>query len=804
MRPAFALILALLAAALAAAGPARAEQRVIPLSNLHDGLERVELSGETDAATLVLVLPPTAPLTQVVLSLVYENGIDVLPERSHLLVGVNGDTVAELPMAAIRGPVTASITLPVEHLRAGANRFTVRQEAQHRVFCNVRGTFDLWSRIDLARSTLRLDSDGAPPAPTLSMLPDLFAASDRAAVPLTIVRSGGTARTDHLGWAAIVAQAYGRALGAKVPRVESWDAAARPDGGAPADPLPAKSVVVGTRNDLAGIVAAPILQQVTGPFLGVFAVPGDPGGFTVVASGRTAAEVDRAVVRLYRTDRPLPSRPTMVVDEAAADPAASPAAADLRQGRYRLRELGLETATHGGYRFRRSFELPLPSDFQAIADSTAVLRLDASFDGELGPAAVVNVLINDRVAGSLGLAERSGNELRHAEINLPMSAFRPGPNRVEIVAELAPDREVDCAYAVRRPVFTLYGSSELEVPAFARLAFVPDLGLTARTGFPLAAGRGDRDGRTRPFDLVVAGDGEGWTGAALTLLARLGQRAGTLLWPVPHVGWVQPTERSALVVGPVGQLPQAALRNDNVTPDWLSRVLEAGTRLTQLASADPGFPEEAQRRVAERLLRLAGKDVDAERDTPAPSGRLAEGTGAASRWARPDSGEPDAAEPSSWRTLLLDLLAPVRRFTVAFMDHVGNDAPTLLDIDGVLPDAALLQIAGPDSSRRVWTVLTGTDGATLERAAARLVAEPSWSEVDGSTALWRSTSGAMRIAHPTSIYATIDDWWDVRNLFLILANLLSQRIGMLFIILLATVLTLAFALHALLRRGRRL
>lgn len=798
------LVLALLLA-LAAWSPALAgDERTIALSNALDGAAQAEMHGEVDELPLVAMVPPMAPLRQVVLTIQYENGIDLLPERSRMLLAVNGEPVAELPLSAFRGPVTASITLPADRIRPGENRITLRQEAQHRAFCNVRGTFDLWSRVHLARSALVLRTDAPPPVPDLAMLPQLLAASDRAEIPLTILRVGAAMRPDHLGWGTLIAQGYALALGERAPRVASIALPAPQPGEAPAVALPGpaapspKAVLVGPRDELAGVLSPGILQTIGGPFLGVYPSGSAPGGFLIVVSGRTVDEVDQAALRFADIHRPLSTQASALV-EASAVPVPSRPDTVLGPGRYRLAQLGVPTVTHTGYRYTGRLDVRLPADYKPVADRTIALRINAAFEGELGRGAVLNLRVNGRMAGAIEVDQRSSGDIRRAEMRLPMNLFRPGGNRIEFQAELPPAQETDCLYAIRKPRFTLFDNSEVEVPTFARLVTLPDLGTTARTGFPFLRSDGMR---AEPFDLIVAGKDEAWYGVALTLVARLAQSAGEVLRAVPSVGWNAPAGRDALIVGPVGSLPQAALGGTQLAPDRLASLLEAGTRMSQaLASGEP-LPDAERRRIVERLrsVRTPARAPNALAGA-APGGMES----SAARWERlaERTVPPPADQPMSLQGMLSRVLELVSWTGSAGVAVANSDLMPVIGGDDFLPDTALLQFAGPGGDRSTWTVLTGTDAAVAERATERLVTAALWADVEGGAALWRSGGGGVADLKPLVTYNILVNPRDLGNVFLIVASNLSQRIDVLFGLLLAAVLLLAVTMHLLLRLGRR-
>lgn len=782
--------LGLVAALLIAAGTAHADERRIPLSNLLDGVERIDLQGETDQVALTAVLPPTAPLGGAVLTIRYENSVDVLPERSRLVVSFNDQAVAELPMTAFRaGPVSASISLSADRLRVGENRIVVTQEAQNRAVCTPRGTYDLWTRIHLSQSSLVLKSDRPIPAPDLAQLRVLLTASDRADQPLSILRVGQAMSRDHLGWGTMIAQAYGRALGERAPRVESGyvrDAADLRAAGA-------KAVLVGTRAEVGDLLPGEIAGRIAGPFLAVLPSGTVPGGFLLVVSGRTPEEVDTAALRLADLDHTtLPAEAATVIDKAPVIPAA----ADVRaEGRVTLGALGFRTVNHLGYRYQDSVHLRLPADFRAVADRAVIARIDGGFEGEYGPGTLLNVRVNDQAAGTIEVDRRSTPKLERAELRLPMRLFRAGDNRVTFEAVLNPVSETECLRSTRRPGFTLRDSTELEIPGFARAVDLPDLGISTRTGFPYL--RPAEPQRKGAFDLIVVGEDEQWRSIAMTLAARLSQGAEAPLRPVPVLGWHDPGARDALIVGPVNQLPNGALAATGVPPGWLTAVLEAGARMSVAEAGGTGLPEVDRRRMIQTLI---GDALPAKR-----------GMGTAN--AGETSGDTRWEAPAGTNSGTDGLMVKARRAIDWLLARLGEseltgpaartgDTIAGLGADGRLPDTALVQFEGLPGAHSTWTVLTGADAANAARATWALTAAPRWSKVSGATVLWRADGGEALTLPASGTYAVISDPANLGNLFLIAATFLSQRIGLLFGLLLVLVTVLAMSLHFLLRAGR--
>jgi len=801
-----------------------ADKRVIPLSNLRDGQPEVTLHGETETVALRAVLPPVVGLSSVVLALTYENGIDILPEKGSMSVYINGSPVADLPLSAFKGPVNASITLPASLMRPGENQIVFQTNAQHRAICTVRGTYDLWARVNLAASSLTLVSDGGVPQPDLAMMRQLLVAADRAREPLAILHPGSEIDADHLGWGAMAAQSYGLLLGDQTPQVTAVPAqppakpAAKPGAsGAPSLetlPLPGgKNVLIGTRDRIAPLLGEARAAAITGPFLAVYPLPASGGGaFVAVASGRTQQEVDLAVMRLADVSRPLPTQSAMIVTDAGP-PAPLPHPPVQAEGRYRLSELGFQTVQHSGYRYAGRFTLTLPTGFAPVSDRSILFHVNAAFEGNLGPGAVLNVRVNGKSAGAIEVDKRSSGVIDNGEMPLPMAMFRPGPNVIEVEAELPPAGGTDCVFAVRRPTFTLLDSSSIEIPGFARLVTLPSLGGFANTAYPYGGLAGGEP--AAPFDLVVVGREPAWFGAAWSLTARLAQRAGDLMAVVPYTGWDGAPDDNALIVGPVAALPQAVFASAPLPADRLAGLLEAGALIAQ-ASARGEPMAAADRRALVDRLRLgwsgsaARPGIARPGAVPSPLGfagtaQAADG-GTQNRWQRMAGEVKDASSASGgW---VPDWARRVMAAAARYVNHwTVEDAPVdvvaLTENADQLPEAALLQYRAPGTDPLTWTLLTASDPRSIDRAMRSLGEAGLWDKLRGGGALWSSAAPAVTTLEASRPYQIILNPFDIGNLILILARNLSQRIELLFALLLGTAVVLTVSMRLLLKHGHQ-
>jgi len=766
----------------ASVGPVlAAEERRFSLSGAGDGGERMELRGEEAVATFDVVVPPVGDVVGATVTLRWENGVDALPEASRLTLTVNDQPVAELPMTAFRGaPLSASIIIPTERVRVGVNRIVLRQDAVNRAACRPSGAFDLWTRVDLSKSALVLNVEGKPPAPDLSRLDVLWAAADTADEPLIVATTGTEVRSDHLGWGALIASAYGRSLGRRAPSVT----VAAVERGAPLRVPGPKTVLVGPVGELAGVVPREALDRVAGPHLAMLSLE---GGTVALVTGRTPDEVDTATRRLADRARSLPAETWMNVDPAYRP--ASAAETPTTPRRVTLAELGLASFEHTGFRHSAGVDVTLPADYTAVADRVATARVDGAFDGELGPGAKLTIFVNDRAAGVLEMDRRSTTRLERTEIRLPMTFFRGGLNRVVFEAEMPPRDEGDCLRNVRKPRFVLRDTTSLEFAGFARVLDLPDLGVTARTGAPYVSTD------DRAFDLIVSDGDPRWRGAALTLIARVARVSPNAPRVVPHIGRRDPGPRNALIVGPVDSLPNSALNVEGLGAGRLAALLDAGARVQAAGTA---LPEDERRRLIARAL-------GSPTDRPGETGAAA----ADSRWERAASDAAGSApgtvgEAAGVARRVLNIIVDRSRRIVdgGETGERGDDPAALITGGRVVPEAALLQFEGEAGTGVTRTVLTALDGPTIERATRRLVGAAIWDRVGGAVTLWRDGDEPPIVLRASRAYRLIETPGDIGNMMLITATYLSSRVEILFGLLLVFVVVLAIAAHLLLRGGR--
>ncbi|URK88482.1 cellulose biosynthesis cyclic di-GMP-binding regulatory protein BcsB [Rhizobium sp. RCAM05350] len=211
---------------------------------------------------------------------------------------------------------------------------------------------------------------------------------------------------------------------------------------------------------------------------------------------------------------------------------------------YTLADTGYETRVFSGRLSRTGINMVMPADFYPADYATIGLKLSAATSPGLKRTAQFLVRVNDRVVTSYPFRNTAGEQFDGKLIELPLRAFRPGNNKVELLAELPVDADETCAPEARddaTPRFILLQDTKIEIPALARIGRLPDIGALAGTAYPYADGR--------PFDIFVERPDAQSAGAALTMLSRLALAARNPLNADIRLGAASPSgDRNALVI----------------------------------------------------------------------------------------------------------------------------------------------------------------------------------------------------------------------------------------------------------------
>jgi hypothetical protein len=728
----------------------------------------LRLTGEVDFTIVTAYLSASEAARPAVFSIGIVNSVLVMPEASRLRVVINGRVVTDMQINSPGRAGRQETPLPAGLLRAGANTIRFEATQRHRVDCSLRATYELWTLL-VPSLTGFIFQGGAVPVGGLGDLPAI-GVDDSGATRINIVPVGptGPERLSRIAAAVSAASVFGRF---EHPVAKIVDPAAR------LELRPGNlTLIVGTAAAVRAVTEIAAGEAATRP---VVALMPDPRTQvpTLVISGPTAEDVDRALARLA-----VQAERSAVEDPNRRFPWRSPDVPVFRGGeQMSLAELGLQTTEFSGRRFQTHFDVGLPSDFYAAAYGEANLLLDAAFTPEVRAGSTIDIYVNQALAVTVNITSQDGGLYDQRQVKIPLRNFRPGPNRVHIEANLITDADERCLPGATMPGrdrFVMFSSSIFRVPPFARFGELPNLAAFAAGAFPYRDGGDDGDGTGgggQPILVYLAGEGPSSIGAAATLLARMSVSTGA---PLPNrflSNAVQLEGQSALVVGAAPDLDPQILDAAGLTNVVRGAWSTAGT-LGGGGAASAATPDEYESVLARlRALRLG---LEPEGSVPRIPDRTAPPP--------PDPGGPSSEVYERWRTGVggTGVSDVVQQFTDWMRESFGL---TLDMLHLAVPENRTVRLAprttvviaqakGPGAATTTWTIATAPSGPLLASGVEGITAPQTWFTMDGSVAAYQETSGLVQDFFPGERYHVQTVPFSFQNARLIAANWFSINV----------------------------
>ena len=487
--------------------------------------------------------------------LTYRSSASVLPDISFLVFTINDVVVGRSGIASPANVKPIEFDIPPDVLKRGFNAVKISVEQRHRVDCSLDATYELFTQILPATSGFLVGDEADRSQIDLSDLAALRPRTD-GALPVEVVLEGRM-KPQRVDRVLLAAQAIAMIGQFQMPVVYF---------GADRNSNAGVRLLVGTELEIASLIDRP---EGRSPMVGptTFLLPSRLNGApTLVVSGPTEEDVTVAVGLLAALAK-VPMIGTASGMRGAQNLGGLPVSGGER---IRLSDLGFSSVEFSGRFFRLSVDIAMPADFLAADYGKLTIDLAGGYAAGLNADAQVRVEVNGRNGANVALPNSSGDVFRHNEIYVPLGMLRPGPNRIEILAQLPNQSDVACDTA--GPVdkdakrFLLLSSTEIRFPAIARLGRTPDLTLTAAGGFPYTAAASPR--------LVVPTPDRESLSAAATLAVRLAVAARDLI-PFTFT-LARPAEAAdhTLIVAPAQALDPELMKTIGLDPDAVRRVWE--------------------------------------------------------------------------------------------------------------------------------------------------------------------------------------------------------------------------------------
>lgn len=548
--------------------------RVTILRHLANNVQGYRLVGETGSSEWPIYLTEKQARRRLQFQLGYLSAISVMPEASRLTLLINDQPVGATAITAVQTVKTVAFDIPPSLLRAGFNSVRIAAEQRHRVDCSLEATRELWTQIDPTRTGLVVDEADAE----IDAIADLGAlpTDEQGALPLRAVVAAhpATKDLDRMLRVVQIISIIGRF---EQPVV---------DAGALAGGRYGANLLVGTAAELSAIVGPQMVGVVGKPR--AFVLPATPERrTTIVVTGANAQQVDEAIKQFLVAAGPKGA----VAGLRAA--LAFPGYRVEGGQRIRLGDIGVKSAEFDGRLFRVAFNIVMPSDFYPADYGRATVRVAGGYAPGLAAKAQLVMNVNERTAVTLPLLRSSGEVFKDNPLPVPLGFLRPGLNRIEIEAHVPAPADEKCETFAMRDApnrFLFLDSTEIDIPAIARVGRLPDLAVTATGAFPFSTS-------LRRSKLYMPRQDAKTIGAAATFVAHLAVVAGR---PIDFEITLTPPLASrspTLAVAPYDALAPELLRKLDMPIDDLARVWgeKIGAESPGVESEKEAGPDEAAR-----------------------------------------------------------------------------------------------------------------------------------------------------------------------------------------------------------------
>ncbi|MCB1230112.1 MAG: cellulose biosynthesis cyclic di-GMP-binding regulatory protein BcsB [Verrucomicrobiae bacterium] len=291
-----------------------------PLSDFVNSAEPISLEGSRSGIDLEIPLNPRIELVGGEVEIDYLHAVGIRSDRSRLRVRWDDREIASGRIGGLRREGRLSGRLPSDE--PSVDRYRLRISAEQRndgsadaLLDSDEAEIEPWTQVDPAKSWIALDYRLRPLKPRLDEVRTLVDQRLWNQYTLTVVTAPIYATGQaHLKWGARAVQRIALWHGDR-PLSVRHDDRLSPVG---------DELVIGTRDELIGILPQNFCDHITSSFIGVYPHPNDERHFLLVLSGTETEGVDRAVRAFVFHSEKMPSLPRIDVSHwniGAKDPA---------------------------------------------------------------------------------------------------------------------------------------------------------------------------------------------------------------------------------------------------------------------------------------------------------------------------------------------------------------------------------------------------------------------------------------------------------------------------------------------------
>lgn len=534
----------------------------IPLRKLSP-VQDHQLRGSMDTYSFTIPIPERWKVIDATLHFSYVNSSALIPRNSRLIFTIHKQPLAQARLSPDTPEGDVTVPIPGALLKTGYNPCTF-WVSQHYTDEQCEDPFapELWTWLKLGEAYIVFELEAVPVPERVSAISDflfdsrnIFDTRVNLVVPeltpaylqaASLVASGIALRYDYRAPELILSQTL-------QPGIDNILIA---EGSLLPSFIPPSKATV----ESPGIALHHLPEKEAAVTSGQLEVVENPVCALVVVSGKDAAEIETASRAFASLSFPLPDSPTTrVAGLKLPEVAEHTLQKGLLPGKtYTLASLGVRTTE-----FRSiappplNIDLRFPSDLYLSPNTFASVVLHMAYDAAMRSDSVLNILLNGKFISGMRLDNPKGDYFKGYRVDIPLSAFKPGMNRLSFVAVLTPLHTDKCTLIQTENLrLTIYEDSKVILPEVTYWTKMPQLGLFFQDAFPLG-----RWPDLREAAVVLTDRNLSTANGALNLVALCSQKIG---YPPFGLTWLlnydpATIRKDLLLAGAMPTLPKAAL-----------------------------------------------------------------------------------------------------------------------------------------------------------------------------------------------------------------------------------------------------
>ena len=524
----------------------------------------VQLRGTKDAYSFSLPIPKRWRVKQAEFHFSYVNSSALLPLNSRLVFRIHGRPLAQIRLNPNAPEGEVSVQIPGELLREGYNPCLI-SVAQHYTIEECEDPFspELWTWVNLTKAYFIFDLDPVPVPERVSAISNfIFDPKNIFDSRINIVIPKLTEQYTRL--AALAGAGVALRYEYRQPKFSLSDKIQEQR----------DNIIIGITEDIkdilpkgvetksgASIVVEP-MKTASGNRDTLLATNDvDPSHALITLSGNSVEELDRAVKAFSALTYSFPDSAATKINRLDL-PAVKPHMIQkgLAPGKsYNLDSLGMPSTVFRGMASPATgVDIRLPSDLYLTPNRFASIVLHMAYDAAMRSDSVLNIRINGKFISGIPLDNPQGDYFKGYKIDIPLSSFAPGMNRLEFEAILTPLHTDKCTLIQTENLrLIIYDDSKIIIPEVPYWIKMPKIEVFFQDAFPFGGWPDMRETTVMLADKTLAA-----AAAAINMVALSAQKIG---YPPFEIKTTFSLSNSAantdlMVVGPLTAIPEELMR----------------------------------------------------------------------------------------------------------------------------------------------------------------------------------------------------------------------------------------------------